>query len=66
MIFLSFMGIRRVVLVIPLSVTYALWCVFGIFGTIAIAYMAFHQALSRRKIFGITLLALGIICMSLA
>lgn len=66
MIFLSFMGIRRVVLVIPLGVTYALWCVFGIFGTIAIGNIAFHQTISRRKSFGIALLALGIICMSLA
>lgn len=66
MIFLSFLGIRRVVLVIPLGVTYALWCVFGIFGTIAIGNMVFHQTISRRKSLGIALLALGIIFMSLA
>ena len=66
MIFLSFMGIRRVVLVIPLGVTYALWCVFGIFGTIAIGRIAFHQTISRRKGVGIVLLTLGIVCMSMA
>lgn len=66
MIFLSFMGMRHVVLVIPLGVAYALWCVFGIFGTIGIGYFLFQQKISRQKQFGIALLTLGIVCMSLA
>ena len=35
-IFASFFCMRRVVTVIPLGVAYALWCVFGIYGTLAI------------------------------
>ncbi len=66
MIFLSFMCMRRVVIVIPLGVAYALWCVFGIFGTIAIGALMFHQKISQRKYIGIGLLTLGIVCMSLA
>lgn len=66
MIFISFMCMRRVVMVIPLGVAYALWCVFGIFGTLAIGFLAFHQKISRRKRIGIALLCMGIVCMSLA
>lgn len=66
MIFISFMCMRRVVAVIPLGVAYALWCVFGIFGTLAIGFLAFHQKISRRKRLGIVLLTIGIVCMSLA
>lgn len=48
-IFLSFFCMRRVVLEIPLGVAYALWCVFGIFGTLAIGAFIFHQHISRQK-----------------
>ena len=51
---------------IPLGVAYALWCVFGIFGTLVIGFLAFHQKISRRKRIGIVLLTIGIVCMSLA
>lgn len=64
-IFLSFWCMRRVITVIPLGVAYALWCVFGIFGTIIMGWFAFRQRLSRRKTLGLTLLTAGIICMSL-
>ena len=66
MIFLSFVCVRRVVLVIPLGVTYALWCVFGIFGTLAMGAVFFHQRVTRQEQIGIALLTLGIVCMSLA
>ena len=65
-IFLSFFCMRRVVLEIPLGVAYALWCVFGIFGTLAIGAFIFHQHISRQKQAGIVLLAIGVICMSLS
>ena len=66
MIFLSFMCMRRVVLVIPLGVAYALWCVFGIFGTIIMGLVAFRQRLSGQSLIGIVLLTTGIICMALS
>ena len=65
-IFLSFFCMRRVVLEIPLGVAYALWCVFGILGTLAIGAFIFHQHISRQKQAGIVLLAIGVICMSLS
>ena len=43
-----------------------LWCVFGIFGTLAIGAFIFHQHISRQKQAGIVLLAIGVICMSLS
>lgn len=64
-IFVSFWCIRRVVLVLPLGIAYALWCVFGIFGTLAIGRIIFHQLISRRKYAGIVLVTLGVVCMSL-
>lgn len=66
MIFLSFMCMRRVVAIIPLGMAYALWCAFGIFGTVLIGSQVFHQRISRQEYLGIGLLTLGIICMSLA
>lgn len=65
-IFVSFWCMRHVVLVLPLGVAYALWCVFGIFGTLAIGRIVFRQQISRRKYAGIALLTLGVVCMSLA
>ena len=64
-IFLSFWCMRRVITVIPLGVAYALWCVFGIFGTLAMGWLVFRQTLSRRKCLGIGLLTAGIVLMSL-
>lgn len=66
MIYLSFVCLRRVVLVVPLGVTYALWCVFGIFGTLAMGALFFRQRVTRQEQIGIALLTLGIVCMSLA
>ena len=54
------------VLVIPLGVAYALWCVFGIFGTIIMGLVAFRQRLSGQSLIGIVLLTTGIICMALS
>lgn len=66
MIFLSFMCMRRVVAIIPLGMAYALWCAFGIFGTVLIGSQVFHQRISGQEYLGIGLLTLGIVCMSLA
>jgi len=55
---------RRVITVIPLGVAYALWCVFGIYGTLAIGRFCFRQKLSRQN--GVVLLSVGIVLMSLA
>ena len=65
-IFASFFCMRRVVTVIPLGVAYALWCVFGIYGTLAIGRLCFRQKLSRQKTFGVVLLSVGVVLMSLA
>lgn len=65
-IFASFYCMRRVVAVIPLGVAYALWCVFGIYGTLAIGRLCFRQKLSRQKSFGVVLLSVGVVLMSLA
>lgn len=65
-IFTSFFCMRHTVLVIPLAVAYALWCVFGIFGTLALGRLCFGQRLSMSQLAGIFLLTLGVIAMSLA
>lgn len=64
-IFLSFWCMRRVITVVPLGVAYALWCVFGIFGTLIMGKIVFKQRLSTRKCVGIGLLTIGIVLMSL-
>ena len=65
-IFLSFFCLRHSVLVIPLAVAYALWCVFGIFGTLLLGRLFFGQRLSRAQGIGVALLTLGVLCMSLS
>ena len=65
-IFLSFFCLRHAVLVIPLAVAYALWCVFGIFGTLLLGRVFFGQRLSRAQAVGVALLTLGVLCMSLS
>ena len=65
-IFLSFFCLRHSVLVIPLAVAYALWCVFGIFGTLLLGRLFFGQKLSRAQAVGVALLTLGVLCMSLS
>lgn len=65
-IFLSFFCLRHCVLVISLAVAYALWCVFGIFGTMLMGRIFFRQKLTKAQLKGILLLTLGVACMSLA
>lgn len=62
----AFYCLRHAVLVIPLAVAYALWCVFGIFGVILMSSLCFRQKLTPNQCKGIVLLVLGIICISLA
>lgn len=63
---LSFFCLRHSVLVIPLAVAYALWCVFGIFGTLFMGRVVFGQRLSRSQLLGVLLLTLGTLFMSIA
>ena len=65
-IFLSFYCLRHSVLVIPLAVAYALWCVFGIFGTLLLGRLFFGQRLNRAQGIGVALLTLGVLGMSLS
>lgn len=65
-IFFSFFCLRHTVLVIPLAVAYALWCVFGIFGTLIMGRIYFGQKLSRSQLIGVFLLTIGVAAMSLA
>ena len=62
----SFFCLRHSVLVIPLAVAYALWCVFGIFGTLILGKIFFGQKLSPAQMKGVILLTIGVVCMSLA
>lgn len=63
---LSFFCLRHSVLVIPLAVAYALWCVFGIFGTLLMGRLVFGQKLTRAQLKGVLLLTIGVILMSIA
>lgn len=63
---LCFFCLRHSVLVIPLAVAYALWCVFGIFGTLLLGRIFFRQTLSRAQFQAVLLLTLGVIFISLA
>lgn len=63
---LSFFCLRFSVLVIPLAVAYALWCVFGIFGTLLLSRIFFRQTLSKAQFKAVLILTLGVLCMSLS
>lgn len=63
---LSFFCLRFSVLVIPLAVAYALWCVFGIFGTLLLGRLFFRQTLSKAQYKAVLILTIGVLCMSLS
>ncbi len=62
----AFGCMAQAVLVMPLSIAYALWSVMGIFGTIFIGKFFFKQYLSKQKYCAIALLAIGIVLMNMA
>lgn len=64
-IFCSFFCLRHSVLVIPLAMAYAFWCVFGIFGTLLMGRLVFGQRLGKGQNIGVVLLSIGIVFMSL-
>lgn len=61
----SFFCFRYAVLIIPLGLAYALWCVFGIFGTLALGRIFFQQKLSRTQFKAVLMLLVGVVLMSL-
>lgn len=56
----------QVILVMPLALAYALWCVMGIFGTTALSIIVFKQYLSKQKYAAIGVLTLGVVLMNIA
>lgn len=62
----AFACMAQSLLVMPLSIAYALWSVLGIFGTILLGKIFFSQHLSKQKYVAIMFLAIGVVLMNIA
>lgn len=63
---IAFACMGKTLHVLPLSITYALWSVLGIIGTLCIGKFVFKQQLSPQKYAAVAVLAVGIVMMNLA
>lgn len=66
LISLAFVCLGQAILVIPLSIAYAVWAALGIFGTLMIGRVIFHQHLTVKKYIAVTLLTVGVVCINIA
>lgn len=66
LISLGFGCMGQAILIMPLAIAYAIWCVLGIIGTALLGLIVFKQKLSMQKYIAIALLGTGVVLMSIA
>ncbi|MCP9777895.1 MULTISPECIES: multidrug efflux SMR transporter [unclassified Cyanobium] len=57
--------VSRVVTVIPLGITYALWSGIGTLAVVLIGALAYRQVISSAQLFGVVLIAAGFVIVNL-
>ncbi len=57
--------VARVVTVIPLGITYALWSGIGTIAVVAIGTLAYRQVLNMSQLIGIALIVVGVVIVNL-